>query len=128
MEVTEKDYIENRVMVEYDHTLWDTYRDGNIALDTLLNRIYLAKKEILSEYQEVDEGAMYLDIYTYDGGAELDLYYERFETKDEYERRLVSEESSRQAYLGTLKHKMRENFDDACRILEELKEELQNKG
>lgn len=128
MEVTNEDYLKNRIKVEKEYTLWDTEMEDNITPDMLISRIERVKNSILSNCLCTDESSMYLSIYGYCGGGKIIMYNEQWETIDEYERRLTKEESLRKSYLSTLKGKMRENFEDACRILEELKSERERDG
>ncbi len=124
IEITDKDYQENRIKIYKEKTIWDTYTEENISPDDLIARINEAKNEILNNGLEADEGTIYLEIYHYDDGLELlNLNWKQFEIKSEYVKRILSEKSSYDCKIARLTEEIENNFEEACKIVEKMKKD-----
>lgn len=126
IEITDKEYQENRIKIYKEKTIWDTYTEENVSPDDLIARVNQAKEEILNNGLGADEDSMYLDTYRYDIGAELNLNWMQFETKSEYIKRILSEKSSYDCKIARLTEDIENNFEDVCKIVEKIKKDKEN--
>lgn len=123
IEITDKEYQENRIKIYKEKTIWDTYTEENVSPDDLIARVNQTKDEILNNGLGADEDSMYLDTYRYDIGAELNLNWMQFETKSEYIKRILSEKSSYDCKIARLTEEVENNFEDVCKIIEKIKKD-----
>lgn len=123
IEITDKEYQENRIKIYKEKTIWDTYTEENISPDDLIARVNQAKEEILNNGLGADKDSMYLDTYRYDIGAELNLNWMQFETKSEYIKRVLSEKASYNCKITRLTEDVENNFEEVCKIIEKIKKD-----
>ena len=123
IEITDKEYQENRIKIYKEKTIWDTYTEESISPDDLIARVNQAKNEILNNGLDADEDSMYLDTYRYDIGAELNLNWMQFETKSEYVKRILSEKASYDCKIARLTEDIENNFEEAYKIVENIKKD-----
>lgn len=121
IEITDKEYQENRIKIYKEKTIWDTYTEESISPDDLIARVNQAKNEILNNGLDADEDSMYLDTYRYDIGAELNLNWMQFETKSEYVKRILSEKASYDCKIARLTEEVENNFEEVSKIIEKIK-------
>lgn len=119
--ITQEEYLKNRIKIEKDIEIWDTYIHERIKPDELITKLNRLKEEILNNGLEADDCSMYLDISTFDGGETIDLHWNQYETIDEYQKRLQNEEIARRNKFNSLKLDIENNFKDACNIIEMIK-------
>lgn len=121
MEVTQEEYLKNRIKIEKDVEIWDTYLHEHALPDVLISKLNKLKEEILNNGLEADPVSMYLDISHFDGGETIDLHWYQYETIEEYEKRLHNQEVEKKNRFNRLKLNIEDNFEDACRIIEMIK-------
>ena len=119
--ITQEEYLKNRIKIEKDIEIWDTYIHERIKPDELISKLNRLKEEILNNGLEADDCSMYLDISHFDGGETIDLHWDQYETIDEYQKRLQNEEIARMNKFNSLKLNIENNFKDACNIIEMIK-------
>ena len=125
MEITQEEYLKNRIKIEKDAEIWDTYLHERILPEVLISKLNKLKEEILNNGLEPDPISMYLDISHFDGGETIDLHWYQYETIEEYKKRLHNEEIAKKNKFAHLQSTIEDNFEDACRIIEAIK--LKNK-
>lgn len=120
MNVTQEEYLENRCKIEDEIQIIEVDEDdedSSIRIDELINRL----EEIKSEKNNIDFESEETRFITCDEG--LYLAYQRWETFSEYCKRKKNREKVQMVHREKLKRDIKLNFNTACEIIEEIRNE-----
>lgn len=124
--VTQEEYLNNRIKLSKEETVWVSYDDEPISPESLVFYITKATEKILS-----NGGVVVNSLKTYIDQSDRDypsivINYYRWETMEEYEQRMEWEDAQRKRELQKLKFAIASHFDEACEYINEIKKTREN--
>ena len=124
--VTQEEYLNNRIKLSKEETVWVSYNDEPISPENLAFEITKTTEKILNN-GGVDANSLktYIDQSDRDYPSIVINYY-RWETMEEYEQRMGWEDAQRKRELQKLKFAIASHFDEACEYVNEIKKIREN--
>ena len=124
--VTQEEYLNNRIKLSKEETVWVSYNDEPISPENLAFEITKTTEKILNN-GGVDANSLktYIDQSDRDYPSIVINYY-RWETMEEYEQRMGWEDAQRKRELQKLKFAIASHFDEACEYVNEIKKTREN--
>lgn len=120
--MTQEEYLNNRIKLSKDETVWVSYDDEPISPESLVFYITKATEKILDNGGvDADSLKVYIDQSDRDYPS-IVISYNRWETMEEYEQRMGWEDTQRKRELEKLKFAIARHFDEACDYVNEIRE------
>ncbi len=120
--MTQEEYLNNRIKLPKDETVWVSYDDEPISPESLVFYITKATEKILGNGGvDADSLKVYIDQSDRDYPS-IVISYNRWETMEEYEQRMGWEDAQHKRELEKLKFAIARHFDEACDYVNEIRE------